>query len=183
MELESVRGSTRLTYGSGGLSLRGFGSSGRVDGTDPDASVRALRPMSRRGSWGSEDSGWSAALGSGGASIGGSRRDVRVAPSWRTGRTSGLGDMYGEGEDVEDQGEAGPNGGEGGDEDEDEDGDDIDQDAEEGVEEDDPECAECANESESENTPTETDLPAEVFPLEPHQIALPISRSRSVSLT
>jgi len=194
-----VRGSTRWTYGSGGLSLRGFGSSGRIDGTDPDASVRAIRPMSRRGSWGSEDSGWSAALGSGGASIGGSRRDARNAPSVRTGRTSGLGDIYG---DVEGLGEARPD-------DDDDNGDEEDEVEEDGELDDNDDSSETEIENDGESgvvgviggqpgsssmtgLEADDDTPvagvyhttpsvARSLVLEPHQIALPQSRSRSVS--
>ncbi|KDQ20736.1 hypothetical protein BOTBODRAFT_26752 [Botryobasidium botryosum FD-172 SS1] len=202
MELESVRGSTRWTYGSGGLSLRGFGSTGRIDGTDPDASVRAIRPMSRRGSWGSEDSGWSAALGSGGASIVGSRRDARGAPSFRTGRTGGLGDIYG---DVEGLSEVRPD-----DDDDNGEEEDEEEEAEEDEELDDNNDSsetEIENDDESgavgairarpgrlsvtvleaddrDDTPAADHTTPSVVPslvLEPYQIALPESRSRSVS--
>lgn len=190
-----MRGSTRWTYGSGGLSLRGFGSSARIDGTDPDASVRAIRPMSRRGSWGSEDSGWSQALGSGGASIGGSRRDARNAPSFRTGRTSGLGDVYG---DVEEGlGEARRDDD---DDNEEEEEDEVDEDeeldnnndndSETEIENDDDESgvvdlgrrAESLSMAALEGDDFHTTPSAALsLALEPHQIALPQSRSRSVS--
>ena len=63
------------------------------DAVDRDASVRALRPRSsRRGSWESEASRWSAAVsgtgtgtGTGGLSALGRGGSVRTAPSFRTG--------------------------------------------------------------------------------------------------
>lgn len=66
--------------------------SGGVSGQpeDPDASIRAIGPRSRRGSWdsqGSNETGWSAAFGIGRAS----RRtgSIRTAGSWKTGGTGG----------------------------------------------------------------------------------------------
>ncbi|KDQ64762.1 hypothetical protein JAAARDRAFT_28401 [Jaapia argillacea MUCL 33604] len=92
-----------------GLGGDEFGFGGDGDNRDVDASVRALRPRSsRRGSWESEASGWSARVGSGGGSVSGGglagavkerERSLWTSYSGRTGgRMSENGDNDGDGD-------------------------------------------------------------------------------------
>jgi hypothetical protein len=89
--------------GHQGTSL--VGTLGDDTGADMNASMRALRPRSRRGSWGSDETGWSVAGGSvslqAGTPTGGRRKrpaSTRTAGSWRTTETGGDGEFgYGEG--------------------------------------------------------------------------------------
>ncbi|KAG8981831.1 hypothetical protein FRB94_009219 [Tulasnella sp. JGI-2019a] len=72
-------------HGYRGSSLTGGFGSGNAD-EDPAASVRALRPRSRRGSWdsvGTTETGWSAALGGTGGM--GRRKGATTVGSMRTG--------------------------------------------------------------------------------------------------
>ncbi|TDL29301.1 hypothetical protein BD410DRAFT_779671 [Rickenella mellea] len=80
-------GGDSTSHLGGGDSVSHFPGDDALLAEDRDASVRALRPRSsRRGSWDSEASGWSARVsGVGSGGFGMRERSVRTAPSYRTG--------------------------------------------------------------------------------------------------
>lgn len=93
-----------VSHLGGGDSLSHFVVDDALMAEDRDASVRALRPRSsRRGSWDSEASGWSARVsGMGGMGLIGRERSVRTAPSFRTGGQATMDDHDGNGSLLDD---------------------------------------------------------------------------------